>query len=147
MGGALSGTHPTSMLIHVLKAIVERNDLDPALIDDVITGCVMQGGEQALNIGRTAVLGAGFPESVPATTIDRAWAGLYDMTPDAHPIIGWVGDGVLGSSGGSGTKSTFSMTPAPPPVREIVTRSPQATSLLRPRVTQSISRASASSTR
>ncbi|KRC54152.1 MULTISPECIES: thiolase family protein [unclassified Nocardioides] len=71
-GGALSGTHPTSMLVHVLKAIVERNDLDPALVDDVITGCVMQGGEQALNIGRAAVLGAGFPESVPATTIDRA---------------------------------------------------------------------------
>lgn len=72
MGGALSGTHPTSLLVHVLKAIVERNDLDPALVDDVITGCVMQGGEQALNIGRAAVLGAGFPESVPATTIDRA---------------------------------------------------------------------------
>lgn len=72
LGGALSGTHPTSLLVHVLKAIVERNDLDPALVDDVITGCVMQGGEQALNIGRAAVLGAGFPESVPATTIDRA---------------------------------------------------------------------------
>lgn len=72
MGGALSGTHPTSMLVHVLRSLVERNDLDPALVDDVITGCVMQGGEQALNIGRTAVLGAGFPESVPATTIDRA---------------------------------------------------------------------------
>ncbi|KRB80471.1 acetyl-CoA acetyltransferase [Nocardioides sp. Root190] len=72
MGGALSGTHPTSMLVHVLKSIVERNGLDPALVDDVITGCVMQAGEQALNIGRTAVLGAGFPESVPATTIDRA---------------------------------------------------------------------------
>lgn len=72
MGGALSGTHPTSLLVHVLTSIVERNGLDPALVDDVIAGCVMQGGEQALNIGRTAVLGAGFPESVPATTIDRA---------------------------------------------------------------------------
>ncbi|GAA4817899.1 thiolase family protein [Nocardioides caeni] len=71
-GGALSGTHPTSMLVHVLKATVERNGLDPALVDDVITGCVMQAGEQSLNIGRAAVLGAGFPESVPATTIDRA---------------------------------------------------------------------------
>lgn len=71
-GGALSGTHPTSLLVHVLKALVERNDLDPALVDDVITGCVMQAGEQAMNIGRAAVLGAGFPESVPATTIDRA---------------------------------------------------------------------------
>lgn len=71
-GGALSGTHPTSLLVHVLQAIVGRNDLDPALVDDVIAGCVMQAGEQAMNIGRAAVLGAGFPESVPATTIDRA---------------------------------------------------------------------------
>jgi acetyl-CoA acyltransferase len=54
-----------------LKALVERNDLDPALVDDVIMGCVMQVGEQALNIGRNAVLAAGYPESVPATTIDR----------------------------------------------------------------------------
>jgi len=71
-GGALSGVHPVSLLSHVLRELVQRNDLDPALVDDVITGCVMQGGEQALNIGRTAVLAAGFPVSVPATTIDRA---------------------------------------------------------------------------
>ena len=55
----------------MLKALVERNDLDPALVDDVIMGCVMQVGEQSLNIGRNAVLAAGWPESVPATTIDR----------------------------------------------------------------------------
>jgi acetyl-CoA acyltransferase len=55
----------------VLRALVERTELDPALVDDVITGCVGQAGEQALNIGRSAVLGAGFPESVPATSIDR----------------------------------------------------------------------------
>ena len=55
----------------MLKALVERNDLDPALVDDVIMGCVMQVGTQALNIGRNAVLAAGFPESVPATTVDR----------------------------------------------------------------------------
>jgi len=54
-----------------LKALVARNDLDPALVDDVIMGCVMQVGEQALNIGRNAVLAAGYPESVPSTTIDR----------------------------------------------------------------------------
>jgi len=70
-GGALSGTHPTSLLVSVLKALVERNDLDPALVDDVITGCVFQASEQALNIARNAVLGAGFPESVPGTTLDR----------------------------------------------------------------------------
>ncbi len=70
-GGALSGTHPVELLAHVLRAIVDRNGLDPVRVDDVIGGCVQQVGEQALNISRTALLSAGFPESVPATTIDR----------------------------------------------------------------------------
>ena len=70
-GGQLSGVHPTSLLAHTLRTLVERHDLDPAVIDDVITGCVSQAGEQTFNIGRNAVLGAGFPESIPATTIDR----------------------------------------------------------------------------
>lgn len=70
-GGALSGTHPTSLLVHVLKALVDRNGLDATVVDDVIAGCVFQASEQALNIARNAVLGAGFPESVPGTTLDR----------------------------------------------------------------------------
>lgn len=70
-GGALSGTHPVELLAHVLRAIVDRNGLDPVRVDDVIGGCVQQVGEQALNVSRTALLSAGFPESVPATTIDR----------------------------------------------------------------------------
>lgn len=70
-GGALSGTHPAVLLSHVLRTLTERNDLDPALVEDVIAGCVQQSGEQAMNIGRTALLGAGFPEHVPATTINR----------------------------------------------------------------------------
>lgn len=70
-GGALSGHHPVDLLATVLAALVERNGLDPALVDDVIGGCVSQSGEQALNITRTALLAAGFPESVPATTVDR----------------------------------------------------------------------------
>ncbi len=69
--GVLSGWHPADLAAEVLKALVERNDLDPARIDDVIMGCVTQVGHQGLNIGRSAVLAAGFPESVPATTIDR----------------------------------------------------------------------------
>ncbi len=69
--GKLSGWHPADLSAEVLRAIVARNDLDPALVDDVIMGCVMQVGDQALNIGRNAVLAAGFPESVPATTVDR----------------------------------------------------------------------------
>lgn len=70
-GGALSGTHPVELLAHVLREITSRNNLDPAQVDDVIGGCVAQVGEQALNISRTALLAAGFPDSVPATTIDR----------------------------------------------------------------------------
>ncbi|WP_217576742.1 thiolase family protein [Streptomyces sp. GbtcB7] len=70
-GGALSAVHPVDLLATVLKALIERNGLDPALVDDVIGGCVSQAGEQAFNITRTALLAAGLPESVPATTIDR----------------------------------------------------------------------------
>jgi acetyl-CoA acyltransferase len=69
--GRLSGWHPTDLAAEVLKALAERNKLDPALVDDVIMGCVMQVGSQGLNIGRNAVLGAGWPESVPATSVDR----------------------------------------------------------------------------
>ncbi|MGW0006993.1 thiolase family protein [Nocardia grenadensis] len=70
-GGGLSGVHPATLLAGVLSELLQRNDLDPALVDDVIGGCVTQSGEQAFNISRTAVLAAGFPESVPATTVDR----------------------------------------------------------------------------
>ena len=70
-GGGLSEVHPATLLAGVLSDLVARNDLDPALVDDVIAGCVTQSGEQAFNIARTAVLAAGFPESVPATTVDR----------------------------------------------------------------------------
>ena len=69
--GMLQDWHPADLLAHVLKAVAERSNLDPAEVEDVITGCVMQVGEQALNIGRNAVLAAGWPESVPATTVDR----------------------------------------------------------------------------
>lgn len=70
-GGALSGSHPVDLLSVVLEAIVARTGIDPALIDDVIAGCVQQAGEQSTNLARSAVLAAGFPEHVPATTIDR----------------------------------------------------------------------------
>jgi acetyl-CoA acyltransferase len=69
--GKLKDQHPAALAAHVLKALEERNGLDPAMVDDVIMGCVMQVGEQSLNIGRNAVLAAGWPEEVPSTTIDR----------------------------------------------------------------------------
>jgi acetyl-CoA acyltransferase len=70
-GGALSGVHPADLLAGVLGELVSRNDLDPALVDDVIGGCVSQVGEQSYNITRTALLSAGFPDSVPGATVDR----------------------------------------------------------------------------
>ena len=69
--GSLSPVHPVDLLAHSLRALAERTALDPALIDDVIGGCVDQVGEQAANTTRWAVLAAGFPETVPATTVDR----------------------------------------------------------------------------
>jgi len=69
--GDLAGVHPVDLSAHVLTALAERTGLDPAVVDDVIWGCVSQVGEQAVNVGRNAVLAAGWPESVPGTTIDR----------------------------------------------------------------------------
>lgn len=92
--GALADVHPVQLLAHTLKTLVERSGVDPALIDDVIGGTVDQVGEQAMNTTRYAVLAAGLPETVPATTVDRQCgssqqavhfaaqgviAGAYDM--------------------------------------------------------------------
>src|SRR5947208_690406 len=69
--GKLRGWHPVDLASEVLQSLVERNDLDPALIDDVIMGCVSQVGEQSVNLARFAALAAGYPQSVPGTTVDR----------------------------------------------------------------------------
>ncbi|MCX5137754.1 thiolase family protein [Streptomyces sp. NBC_00340] len=69
--GSLAHVHPVELLAHTLRTLVERAGVDPALIDDVVGGTVDQVGEQAMNTTRYAVLSAGFPESVPATTVDR----------------------------------------------------------------------------
>jgi acetyl-CoA C-acetyltransferase len=70
-GGRLAGWHPADMAGAMLDAVVARTGIDPATIDDVVMGCVSQGGEQGSQIGRGAVLASGLPESVPAVTIDR----------------------------------------------------------------------------
>ena len=70
-GGALSSVHPVDLLAHTLRALVDRTGIDPHVIDDVIGGCVDQVGEQAINTTRWAVLAAGLPETIPATTVDR----------------------------------------------------------------------------
>ena len=69
--GRLKDWHPVDLAAETLKALQERNGLDPAIVDDVVMGCVMQVGEQAVNVARNAVLAAGWPETVPGTTIDR----------------------------------------------------------------------------
>ena len=70
-GGALAGWHPIDLGAAVLDAVVNRTGIDPSSIEDVIMGCVDQGGEQALHIGRNAVLASSLPRSVPAVSIDR----------------------------------------------------------------------------
>lgn len=93
-GGKLKDTHPVDLAAHVLNALQERNGLEPEMVDDVIMGCVSQLGEQGINVGRNAVLAAGWPEAVPSTTVDRqcgssqqaahfaaqgVMAGVYDI--------------------------------------------------------------------
>jgi acetyl-CoA acyltransferase len=70
-GGGLAGEHPVELSAHVLRALAGRTGVDPAEIDDVIWGCVMQVGEQSWNVARSAVLATGWPETVPGTTLDR----------------------------------------------------------------------------
>jgi len=70
-GGRLKDWHPVDLLAQTLSALVQRSTIDSGVVEDVIVGCVSQVGEQSLNVGRNAVLAAGFPETVPGTTVDR----------------------------------------------------------------------------
>ncbi len=69
--GALAGVHPVELSAHILRSLAERSGIDPVAVDDVVWGCVSQAGEQTLDIARTAVLAAGWPESVTGVTVDR----------------------------------------------------------------------------
>ena len=69
--GRLKNWHPVDLAAETLRALVQRTGIDPGLVDDVVMGCVMQVGEQGVNVGRNAVLAAGFPDTVPGTTVDR----------------------------------------------------------------------------
>ena len=118
--GSLRGWHAADLASEALRALVTRNDLDPALVEDVITGCVSQVGEQAFNVGRNAVLAAGWPESVPATTVDRQCgssqqalhfaaqgviAGAYDVVVAAGVEV--MSRVAMGSSVGQGAGFPF----------------------------------------
>jgi acetyl-CoA acyltransferase len=119
--GKLSGWHPVDLAAETLKALAERNDLDPALVDDVIMGCVMQVGNQGLNVGRNAILAAGWPESVPATTIDRqcgssqqaAHFGAQGVMAGAYDVVVAAGVEVMSTTpmGASITPGSFPFGP------------------------------------
>ena len=116
--GKLKDWHPVDLAAETLKALQERTGIDPGLVDDVVMGCVMQVGEQGLNVGRNAVLAAGWPDHVPGTTIDRQCgssqqaahfaaqgviAGAYDIVVAAGvevmtrvPMGASMGDGKYG---------------------------------------------------
>lgn len=119
--GKLSGWHPADLAGEVLKALAERNNLDPALVEDVIMGCVMQVGDQSLNIGRNAVLAAGWPESVPATSVDRqcgssqqsAHFAAQGVIAGAYDVVIAAGVEVMSTTpmGASVTAGSFPMGP------------------------------------
>ncbi|MFL0285435.1 thiolase family protein [Mycobacterium sp. SMC-21] len=89
--GALHDVLPADLLTHSLRSVVERTGVDPVLVDDVIAGVVTQAGDQAANAARNALLGAGFPESVPGTTVDR-------QCGSSQQAISFAAQGVLAGS-------------------------------------------------
>ncbi len=119
--GKLSGWHSADLAAEVLAALITRTDLDPALVEDVIMGCVMQVGNQSVNVGRSAVLAAGWPDSVPATTIDRqcgssqqaAHFGAQGVMAGAYDIVVAAGVEVMSTTpmGASVTPGSFPMGP------------------------------------
>ena len=119
--GKLSGWHAADLAAETLKALVERNGLDPALVEDVIMGCVMQVGDQSVNVGRSAVLAAGYPDTVPATTIDRqcgssqqsAHFAAQGVIAGAYDVVIAAGVEVMSKTpmGASVTPGSFPMGP------------------------------------
>ena len=119
--GKLSGWHAADLAAETLKALAERNNLDPALVEDVIMGCVMQVGNQSVNVGRSAVLAAGWPEEVPATTIDRqcgssqqsAHFAAQGVMAGAYDVVVAAGVEVMSTTpmGASVTPGSFPMGP------------------------------------
>jgi acetyl-CoA acetyltransferase family protein len=97
-GGSLSSLHPVELLGQVMRQLIDRNGIDPAIVDDVITGCVSQVGEQSGPIGRWAWLAAGLPESVPSVTVHRA-CGSSQQAADfaAQAIIAGAHDIIVAS--------------------------------------------------
>ncbi len=115
-GGRLSGWHAVDLAAHPLRALVQRNDLDPALIEDVVMGCTMTVGEQAMNIARNAALAAGFPDSVPGTTVDRQCGSAQQAIHfAAQAVMAGAMDIVIGAGVESMTRVPIGSTTDPGP--------------------------------
>jgi acetyl-CoA acyltransferase len=115
-GGRLSGWHPVDLAAEPLKALMARNDLDPALVEDVVMGCTMTVGEQAMNIARNAALAAGFPESVPGTTVDRQCGSAQQAIHfAAQAVMSGAMDVVIGAGIESMTRVPIGSTTDPGP--------------------------------
>src|SRR6266542_3781995 len=105
--GALANWHPTDLLGFALRSLLERNDVDPAMIEDVVGGCVTQSGEQGCNVTRNAWVAAGLPWHVPATSVDR-------QCGSSQQAVHFVAQGVMAGSYDLGIAcGTESMTRAP----------------------------------
>src|SRR4026209_620687 len=110
--GALRDWHPVDLAAETLRALVERNDLDPALIEDGVRGCTRTVGEQAMNIGRNAALAAGFPDTVPGTTVDRQCGSAQQAVHfAAQAVMAGVNDVVVA---GGGEQGAWIPPPSPP---------------------------------
>jgi len=114
--GRLSQWHAVDLAAAPLKALVERNDLDPALVEDVVMGCTMTVGEQAMNIGRNAVLAAGFPDTVPGTTVDRQCGSAQQAVHfAAQAVMSGAMDVVIGAGVESMSRVPIGSTTDPGP--------------------------------
>jgi acetyl-CoA acetyltransferase family protein len=114
--GVLRDWHPVDLAAETLRALVDRNDLDPALIEDVVMGCTMTVGEQAMNIGRNAALAAGFPDTVPGTTVDRQCGSAQQAVHfAAQAVMSGAMDVVIGAGVESMTRVPIGSTTEPGP--------------------------------
>ena len=114
-GGRLAGWHPADLGAAVLDALVARSGVDPAAIEDVIVGCVMQAGEQAFNVARNMVLASSLPESVPATSVDRQCGSSQQALQfAAQAIMSGTQDLVIAAGVESMTRVPMGMTVALP---------------------------------
>jgi acetyl-CoA acetyltransferase family protein len=115
-GGRLSGWHPVDLAAQPLAALIERTGIDPALVEDVIMGCTMTVGEQAMNIARNAALAAGFPDSVPGTTVDRQCGSAQQAIHfAAQAVMSGAMDVVIGAGVESMSRVPIGATTEPGP--------------------------------